>query len=109
LAGIRGHPSVASLDDPSRTQFAEKIHAYTLLLAEVIALRTVLLNLMFRLGKGESVTTAGMQNLIERADSNKLEKPGSGWRRRGTARGKAARRQKLAPLNGRHHAGGGRR
>jgi hypothetical protein len=29
---------------------------------------------MFRLGKGESVTTAGMQNLIERADSNKLEK-----------------------------------
>ena len=37
-------------------------------------MRTVLLNLMFRLGKGESVTTAGMQNLIERADSNKLEK-----------------------------------
>lgn len=43
-------------------------------LAEVIALRTVLLNLMFSLAKGEAVTAAGMQNLIERADANKLER-----------------------------------
>ena len=43
-------------------------------LAEVVALRTVLLNLMFSLAKGEAVTADWMQNLIERADSNKLEK-----------------------------------
>src|ERR1035438_6560290 len=37
-----------------------------------IALR--LLNLMFSLAKGEAVTAPGMQNLIERADANKLER-----------------------------------
>jgi len=43
-------------------------------LAEVIALRTALLNLMFSLAKGEPVTADGMQKLIERADANKLER-----------------------------------
>ncbi len=43
-------------------------------LAEVMASRTILLNLVFRLGKGEAVAPGEMQQIIERADANKLEK-----------------------------------
>ena len=43
-------------------------------LAEVMALRTILLNLVFRLGKGEAVAPDEMQEIINRADANKLEK-----------------------------------
>src|SRR5712692_603238 len=38
------------------------------LLAEVMALRTILLNALFKLGQGETLTVEEMQQLIERAD-----------------------------------------
>jgi hypothetical protein len=43
-------------------------------LAEVIALRTILLNLHFHLCSGAVVTAETMQHLIERADQEKHEK-----------------------------------
>jgi hypothetical protein len=43
-------------------------------LAEVLALRSLLLNLHFRAAKGEPVAEAEMRGLIERADGSKIER-----------------------------------
>src|SRR5215471_9360613 len=43
-------------------------------LAEVLALRTILLNLHFAVSQGKSLTAEQMQELIGRADQNKLSK-----------------------------------
>src|SRR5260370_12877611 len=44
-------------------------------LAEVLALRTILLNVHFAVFQGQMLTDEKMQQLIERADHNKLSKP----------------------------------
>jgi hypothetical protein len=44
------------------------------LLAEVLGLRTILLNLFFKLANGEPITVEEMHRLIERADGGKLAK-----------------------------------
>jgi len=44
------------------------------ILAEVLALRTALLNLFFKLASGDRITADAMQQLIERADADKLKK-----------------------------------
>lgn len=43
-------------------------------LAEVLALRTILLNVHFAVSQGQTLTADEMQQLIERADQNKLSK-----------------------------------
>ena len=43
-------------------------------LAEVLALRTILLNLHFAVSQGQTLTAEEMQKLIERADQSKLSK-----------------------------------
>jgi len=43
-------------------------------LAEVLALRTILLNIHFAISQGRTLTVEEMQQLIERADQNKLSK-----------------------------------
>jgi hypothetical protein len=43
-------------------------------LAEVLALRTILLNIHFAVSQGQTLTVEEMQKLIERADQNKLSK-----------------------------------
>ncbi len=43
-------------------------------LAEVLALRTILLNVHFAVSQGQTLTVEEMQQLIERADQNKLSK-----------------------------------
>jgi parvulin-like peptidyl-prolyl isomerase len=43
-------------------------------LAEVLALRTILLNVQFAISQGQTLTVEEMQQLIERADQNKLSK-----------------------------------
>ena len=43
-------------------------------LAEVLALRTILLNIHFAVAQGRTLTAEEMQQLIERADQNKLSK-----------------------------------
>ena len=45
-----------------------------IVLAEVVALRTILLNLHFALASGETLTTDTMQRLIDRADQDKVHK-----------------------------------
>ncbi len=44
----------------------------TALLAEVLALRAILLNLHFALASGEPLTAEAMHRLIERADQDKI-------------------------------------
>jgi hypothetical protein len=43
-------------------------------LAEILALRSLLLNLHFRAAKGEPVAESEMRGLIERADGSKIER-----------------------------------
>ncbi len=43
-------------------------------LAEVLALRTILLNLHFAVSQGQTLTAEELQQFIERADQNKLSK-----------------------------------
>ena len=43
-------------------------------LAEVLALRTILLNIHFAISQGRTLTAEEMQQLIERADQSKLSK-----------------------------------
>ncbi|SRR5260370_26764296 len=43
-------------------------------LAEVLALRTILLNTHFAISQGQALTVEEMKQLIERADQNKLSK-----------------------------------
>ena len=45
--------------------------AHHVLLAEVLALRTIVLNLQFAIATGEPPTTDAMKRLIERADDEK--------------------------------------
>jgi hypothetical protein len=44
------------------------------LMAELVALRAILLNVLFKLANGQTVTAEEMQRLIDRADSDKLRK-----------------------------------
>ena len=44
------------------------------LLGELLALRTILINLLFSVSKGEPVTPEQMQALIERADKDKMRR-----------------------------------
>jgi hypothetical protein len=43
-------------------------------MAELVALRAILLNVLFKLANGEKPTAEEMQRLIDRADSDKLKK-----------------------------------
>lgn len=43
-------------------------------LAELLALRTILLNMHFAVSQGQTLTAEEMQQLIERADQTKLSK-----------------------------------
>ena len=52
---------------------AEPPAADATLLAEVLALRTILLNLHFHLCRGTTITAETMQRLIERADGEKRQ------------------------------------
>ena len=48
--------------------------AEQIILAEVVALRTILLNAFYKLAQGERLTPDEMQQLIQRADQDKLRK-----------------------------------
>jgi hypothetical protein len=43
-------------------------------LAELLALRAILLNVLFKLANGEAISAQQMQALIDRADADKLRK-----------------------------------
>ena len=52
------------------------------LLAETLALRTILLNVVYKLAQGEKLTADEMQAIIERADAARGRKHQSGSRQR---------------------------
>lgn len=59
---------------PNRAEWqfgSTEMHA---IMAEVAALRTILLNVLFIQANGEALTAEQMQTLIERADADKLKK-----------------------------------
>jgi hypothetical protein len=64
LESVNGQKPKAS--DPGGTGHA--------VMAELMALRTILLNVLFKQSNGERLTAEEMQRLIERADSDKLRK-----------------------------------
>ena len=45
-----------------------------IMLAEVLALRTILLNAFYRLTQGEKLTAEELQSFIDRADASKVQK-----------------------------------
>ncbi|MGC2330203.1 MAG: hypothetical protein WA581_02015 [Candidatus Acidiferrales bacterium] len=45
-----------------------------IVLAEVLALRTILLNAFYKLAQGEKLTEEGMQAIIDRANAAKVQK-----------------------------------
>jgi hypothetical protein len=55
------------------------------LLAEVLALRAVVINLLFSVSQGERLTVEQMQGLIERADTGKAAKAAKLLSRKGGA------------------------
>ncbi|MGA3197054.1 MAG: hypothetical protein ABSD39_18820 [Terriglobales bacterium] len=64
LASVNGQGEKSA--DSGRTDQA--------LMAELVALRAILLNVLFKLANGEKPTAEEMQRLIDRADSDKLKK-----------------------------------
>ncbi|MGO9088279.1 MAG: plasmid mobilization protein [Candidatus Sulfotelmatobacter sp.] len=64
LARVNGQGVTSA--DPGRTGHA--------LMAELVALRAILLNVLFKLANGEKPTAEEMQRLIDRADADKLKK-----------------------------------
>jgi hypothetical protein len=48
--------------------------AQKITLAEILALRTILLNLHFAVARAETITADAMQTIIERADRDKVKK-----------------------------------
>ena len=69
LAGVNGQKekSVADLSAASETGQAA-------LMAELVALRAILLNVLFRQTNGQVLTAEEMQGLIDRADADKVRK-----------------------------------
>lgn len=61
LANVNGHASNA-----------DSVATGQALMAELVALRTILLNLHFRIAKGEPITAEAMQEIIARADAGKV-------------------------------------
>ena len=66
LASVNGQEPKVSTDSASTGEVA--------LMAELVALRAILFNVLFKLAKGQTLTAQEMQGLIDRADSDKLKK-----------------------------------
>jgi hypothetical protein len=66
LARVNGQEPRAATDSAGAGQVA--------LMAELVALRAMLLNVLFKLANGQTLTAQDMQGLIDRADSDKLKK-----------------------------------
>ena len=64
LASVNGQEVKSA--DPGGTGHA--------LMAELVALRAILLNVLFKQANGQTITAEEMQRLIDRADSDKLKK-----------------------------------
>jgi hypothetical protein len=66
MASVNGQEPKVATDSAGTGEVA--------LMAELVALRAILLNALFKLAKGQPLTAQEMQGLIDRADSDKLKK-----------------------------------
>ena len=57
-----------------RTERERPTETQKVTLAEILALRTILLNLHFAVARAETITADAMQAIIERADRDKVKK-----------------------------------
>jgi hypothetical protein len=73
-------------------------------LAELLALRSLFLNLSFRTAKGEPVAEGDLRGLIERADATKIERARE---RLQAARAASKEMQETQPEEGAEHGGMG--
>ncbi len=73
---MRAHSQKLTLSEWVRAELLDirKDDGDEVLLAELLALRAILINLLFSLGKGERLTTEAMKELIERADREKVNR-----------------------------------
>jgi mobilization protein NikA len=76
LASVNGQEekSAADLSPVMASAIASANGTGQALMAELVALRAILLNVLFKLANGQAVTAEEMQRLIDRADSDKLKK-----------------------------------
>ena len=76
VAGTSGRNMSEWVRDVLLTELESKAAEGTqaTVLAELLGLRTILLNLLFTVAKGEVMTAEQMQTVIERADAGKLER-----------------------------------
>jgi len=70
--GLAGEQTISEWVRAVLLKAATPNPAETVLLAELLALRTILLNLHFALCSGEPVTAESMRRLIDRADQEKI-------------------------------------
>lgn len=66
LASANGEPQAATGPGGAHAIFASAV------MAEVVALRAILLNMLFKIANGQTLTAEEMQRLIDRADSDKV-------------------------------------
>jgi hypothetical protein len=69
LASGNGHATKAAEADDRGSGAGQQA-----LMAELVALRTILLNVLYKQANGERLTAEEMQRLIERADADNLKK-----------------------------------
>jgi hypothetical protein len=72
----RAHTQKLTLSEWVRAELlgTNKDEGDEVLLGELLALRAILINLLFSLGKGERLTAEAMRELIERADRDKVNR-----------------------------------
>jgi hypothetical protein len=72
----RAHAQKLTLSEWVRAELLDtkKDDGNEVLLGELLALRTILINLLFSLGKGERLTAEAMKELIDRADRDKVNR-----------------------------------
>ena len=72
----RAHAQKLTLSEWVRAELLDtkKHEGDEVLLGELLALRAILINLLFSLGKGERLTAEAMKELIERADRDKANR-----------------------------------
>lgn len=63
-----------TLASSSATSATEAISDLTVVLAEVLASRTIMINLLHTLGRGNGLPAEEVRTLIERADTDKLRR-----------------------------------
>ena len=73
IHALAGHQPISEWVRAALLNAADASPVDSVVLAELLALRTILLNLHFHLCSGSSVTADTMQRLIERADQDKQQ------------------------------------